>query len=70
MAKHKLEQSVLDDYNRKYDVYINISFLLHQANMDKSEKDLYDLVMKRAAGAKMMIDYMSKTNILPTQPKD
>lgn len=65
--KHPLEQAVLDDYNKWYEVYINICFLIHQAKMEDEAKDIYELAMQKSAGTKMMIDYMNKTDTLPTK---
>jgi hypothetical protein len=60
----ELEQSIIDNYKKKYDVYINISYLLHQAGMEETDKDISDMVLKRAGGCKLMIDYMSKNKVL------
>lgn len=65
IEKHPLEKEVLSDYTKKYEVYINICYLLHQAGLDKDAKDLYELSMKKAAGCKMMMDYLNKTDIIP-----
>ena len=59
MAKHELEQELLNDYNLKFESYIRVCHL-----MDKVDKEIYEIALKKAAGMKMMIDYLEKTNIL------
>ncbi len=66
-SKHPMEQSVLDDYNERYDLCINISYLIEQSKQKDHFLDIQQLALKRAAGCKMMIDYLNKTNILPTK---
>lgn len=62
MARHELEQEILNDYTAKFEAYIRVCHL-----MEKVDKDIYDKAIKKAAGAKMMMDYITDNKILPDQ---
>jgi hypothetical protein len=59
MAKHKLEQELLNDYTEKFEALIRVCHL-----MEKVDSDIYNMALKKASGIKMMVDYLTDNNIL------
>lgn len=59
MEKHILEQSLLDEYNDKFEAYICVCHL-----MEDVDKEVYELALRKAAGVKMLRDYLIDNNII------
>ena len=67
IKRHPLEQAVYDDYFNTLDLCVNIAYLIEQSKVKDKFKDISDLVLKRAAGAKMMVDHMDKQTVIKTK---
>ena len=67
--RHNLEQSLLDDYENKFDTCVNIAYLIEQSKFKEDFKEISDITLKKAAGLKMLIDHMNKNIILPNTIK-
>lgn len=59
--KHELEQELLNEYTAKFEAYIRVCHL-----MEKLDKEIYDIAIKKAAGVKMLMDYLTDHDIIPT----
>lgn len=57
---NELKKDVLNDYKMKFDWYIKAAAILD--NLE--DKEAFNLAIKKAAGCKMMIDYMTNNKVL------
>jgi hypothetical protein len=64
MSKHPLEQEVLDDNQEGYDLCVNLAYLIEQSKHKEKFKDIQDRILRKAAGYKLLIDYLSKNNVM------